>query len=240
LYEFKSQCPICCTEKTFRAADDFWSGRDRLGSPDCPYGGCVTRERALAFVIRTELSNDSLLKAKIHESSPANRGIAWWLSENCPDYVCSGYFPNEPFGTVVKGLQNEDLEHQTFGRGVFDLVIHLDVLEHVFAPFQALREIYRTLKPGGKCCFSVPTYDDKFASQQVAFRHADGKIEIIGEPEYHHNPTVAAGSLVTWRYGYDLPLLISRETNFDVEVRRFQSKRAAAVGKMTEIYVLSK
>jgi hypothetical protein len=113
-------------------------------------------------------------------------------------------------------------------------------MEHLFRPFQALREIYRTLVPGGKCCFSAPTYHDLFNSVQVAFQQPDSSTRIVGTPEYHHNPQKPEGSLVTWKYGYDFPLLISRETNFDVEVRRFQSKSAAAMGLMNEIYILTK
>jgi SAM-dependent methyltransferase len=237
---FQSICPICQSEKLFRAEDDFYSGRDGLISPHCPYGKCATRERALAFVLRSEYTLLELRRARIHETSPAKRGIASWFLDHCPRYIQSGYFPTKPFGTMVNGIRNEDLENQTFTDGLFDLVVHLDVMEHLFRPFQALREIYRTLIPGGKCCFSTPTYHDLLNSVQVAFQLDDLSTEILGEPEYHHNPQIPEGSLVTWRYGYDLPLLISRETNFDVEVRRFQSRRAAATGFMTEIYVLSK
>jgi len=237
---FTTVCPICQLDKLFEAKDDFFSGRDDLTSRECPYGSCATRERALAFVLRSEYSSFDLQRAKIHESSPAKRGTASWFLENCPRYVQSGYFPSYPFGTLVDGIRNEDLENQTFADELFDLVVHLDVMEHLFRPFQALREIYRTLVPGGKCCFSVPTYQDLFNSVQVAFQRPNSSVEIIGTPEYHHNPQIPEGSLVTWRYGYDFPLLISRETKFDIEVRRFQSKQAAATGLMNEIYILSK
>lgn len=238
--EFQAVCPICQSEKVFKAQDDFYSGRDGLKSPDCPYGDCATRERALAFVLRSEYSSLELQRARIHESSPASRGLARWFLEHCPRYIQSGYFPAHPFGTWVNSLRNEDLENQTFADNSFDLVVHLDVMEHLFRPFQALKEIYRTLVPGGTCCFTVPTYPDRFDSVQVAFRRPGLSVEINGIPEYHHNPQVPEGSLVTWRYGYDLPLLISRETDFDVEVRRFQSKQATATGLMTEVYILSK
>jgi len=69
--------------------------------------------------------------------------------------------------------------------------------------------------------FSTPTYPDIAKSQQIAWLQADGLIKVKGTPEYHGNPqNPEKGSLVTFRYGYDLHLLIQRETRFDVEVRR--------------------
>jgi SAM-dependent methyltransferase len=162
------------------------------------------------------------------------------MQKHCPRYICTGYFPDQTFGSFVGKLRNEDLENQTFSDEIFDLVVHLDVLEHVFDPFSALREMCRTLVAGGRCIFSVPTYNEQAVSSQVAFKSSNQSLHTIGEIEYHANPQSALGSLVTWRYGYDLPLLISRATEFDVEVRRFQSKQAAATGFMTEVYILTK
>jgi SAM-dependent methyltransferase len=151
----------------------------------------------------------------------------------------TGYFPEAPFGTMVRGLRNEDLEHQTFENDVFDIVVHLDVMEHLFAPFDALREIERTLVSGGRCLFTAPTYSERVRSEQVAFKEAEG-LRVVGTPEYHGNPQNPKGSIVTWRYGYDLPYLIAKATRFDVEVRRWYSRTQAIMGSMTEVYILTK
>ncbi len=239
MQSFKAVCPICNQKKVYSAPDDFWHARDGLRAESCPYGVCWTRERALAHVIKSLYPENILRKLKIHESSPAPRGISSWLKAHCKNDLPSGYYPAEKPGTIIDGLRNENLESQSFAGGIFDLVVHLDVMEHLFEPFAALREIYRTLKPGGRTIFSVPTGWVTFYSEQVAFQTEDG-VQITGEPEYHGNPQDEHGALVTWRYGYDLPLLISRKTDFDTEVRRFQSRQAAATGAMTEIYVLTK
>jgi SAM-dependent methyltransferase len=208
---FEAVCPICQSAKLFECGDDFFSSRDELQSKDCQYGFCVPRERALAAVIRKEYKLEILLPLRIHEAAPAKRGMAIWFANNCPRYIQSGYFPNKPFGELVGKLRNENLEAQTFADGLFDLVIHLDVLEHLYQPFEALREIYRTLAPGGKCIFSVPTEHDLFDSRQIAVRKADGTVKISGTPEYHGNPQDdSEKALVTWKYGYNLPLLGSR------------------------------
>jgi SAM-dependent methyltransferase len=50
-----------------------------------------------------------------------------------------------------------DMMALSFKDASFDLVVHSDTLEHVPDPWQALRECRRILRPGGACCFTVPT-----------------------------------------------------------------------------------
>lgn len=241
MYSFSSNCPICKSEQVFEAEDDFWAGRQGLKSSRCPYNNCMTRERAVASVLFSLYERKTVINdLHIHEAAPARRGISLWLERNCKNYLGTGFFSDAKSGDLISKLRNEDLENQTFENGFFDLVLHLDVLEHVFNPFKALNEIYRTLKNDGKCIFSTPTYWDVQSSKRVAGKRADGSTFTIGPPEYHGNPQNKDGALVTWKYGYDLPLLISRDTRFDVEVRRFQSKAACAIGVMNEVYILSK
>jgi methionine biosynthesis protein MetW len=58
-----------------------------------------------------------------------------------------------------RGLQAsliEDAAVLPFSDGEFDLVICTEVLEHLFAPHEALREIRRVLEPGGVFIATVP------------------------------------------------------------------------------------
>lgn len=239
-FSVQARCPICLVTRTFASKDDFWSCRDGLGAASCELGGCNTRERAVAQVLFTLFGRDTVRALAIHEAGPVPRGLSAWLHANAARYTRSGYFPGVRPGALVGGIRSEDLNAQTFADGAFDVVIHLDVLEHLYEPFRALNEIARTLKPGGYCLFTAPTEQARFRSEQVAFVE-EGGIRIVGEAEYHGNPQrPEEGSLVTWRYGYDLPLLIQRNTPFDVEVRRFQAPGIAVMGYMNEVYVLKK
>lgn len=237
----QSKCPICESNLEFSSNEDFWTCRDELVANDCPMGRCVVRERAMAETLFSFFDREQVKALSIHEPAPSPRGLSLWLRNNAPHYHMSGYFPESPWGAMVNGFRNENLEAQTFPDADFDLVIHLDVMEHLFDPFRALNEIFRTLKPGGICLFSAPTEHNRFHSEQVAKMTDEGGVITVGKPEYHGNPQrEGEGALVTWRYGYDLPLLISRATPFDVEVRRWQSKGRAIMGYMTEIYILRK
>ncbi len=195
----------------------------------------------MAKALRELYTPEELKKLKVHQAAPVGTGLTLWLRRELGNYLESGYFPDKKFGKRIGQLQNENLENQTFRDESFHLVLHLDVLEHVYNPFLMLREIERTLVKGGRCIFTAPTYPERVHSEQVAFLDADGNIKTIGDPEFHGNPqNPKDGALVTWRYGYDLPLLISRETNFDVTVHRWQSKSDAILGYMTEVYILTK
>jgi SAM-dependent methyltransferase len=231
---------VCGEDRLFTSKDDYLSCRETMNSPECRFGGCVPRHRALADALFSIIHRDAVKRMAIHEAAPGHNGISAWLRGNCLGYVATGYFPDKPFGENIGRLRNEDLERQTFPSETFDAVIHLDVLEHLFDPIAALREIERTLKPGGVCIFTAPTDQDRAKSEPVAFKERDGSVRIIGEPEYHGNPQDPSGSLVTWRYGYDLPCLIAKNTGFDVEVRRWHSPRRAIMGRRTEAYILRK
>lgn len=238
---FVAKCPICDRSMMFTSQDDYWSCRDGLRSSNCPNGNCVTRERAIGATLFSLQTQNEISRKIIYECSPVMRGISLWLKRNCNYYFPTGYFPTQPFGSVVDGIRNENLESLTLPDESVDIWLHLDVLEHLFDPFLALREIYRTLKAGGLCVFTAPTYTERVKSEQVAWQLPDGSQKIIGKPEYHGNPQRPEdGALVTWRYGYDLPLLIQRETAFDVEVRRWQSREIAVMGTMTEVYICRK
>jgi 2-polyprenyl-3-methyl-5-hydroxy-6-metoxy-1,4-benzoquinol methylase len=50
----------------------------------------------------------------------------------------------------------------------FDVVICMDVLEHVEKPFAAVREIFRVLKPGGNAIIHVPVTDIKWSMDWFA------------------------------------------------------------------------
>lgn len=241
MVSIRSNCPICNVANEFTCEDDYWHCRDGLLARTCQLNGCITRERAIAKVLFDLRPRESLNDLVIYECSPAMRGLSLWLSKNCNLYHPTGYFPKYKMGQMVNGIKNENLESLTLSSESVDVWLHLDVLEHLYSPFVALAEIYRTLRKGGICLFSAPTYTDRFASEQVAYIDEDGNIKIKGAPEYHGNPQRPEdGALVTWRYGYDLPLLIQRETDFNVEVRRWQDNNSAILGPMTEIYILRK
>lgn len=222
-------CPICEDQTLFTSQYDWY--RDHLLCSRC---NSIPRERALSLLLNRCLPNWRTLA--IHESSPTNRGISLKLQREANRYIPTHFWADRPLGSSVDGIRNENLEKQTFSDSSFDLVVTLDVMEHVNNPDQVFGEISRTLRAGGAYLFTTPTYKGLSISERRAQYHADGSITHLSEPEFHGNPIDAAGSLVTFHYGYDLPDIIRRASGMDVEVIRFNDYRHGIIGEFTEVY----
>jgi len=204
-FKQKGYCPCCKTNTVFIARNPWL--RDHFICQNCK---SIPRERALMDVIETQYPDWKNLQ--IHESSPGNRGHSIRLKNDAKNYIASQYYPNEPFGATVNGFQNEDLEQQTFKNESFDLVITSDVMEHIYEPDKAFKEIHRTLKSGGAHIFSVPIVNKHKATQRWATKGANGEPNFLFEPEWHGNPADPKGSPVAFHWGYDIKDFIEEHT----------------------------
>lgn len=52
-----------------------------------------------------------------------------------------------------------DAEHLPFRDNAFDAIFMIEVLDHLYEPVKAIREVRRVLKPGGRLIVSVPNRD---------------------------------------------------------------------------------
>lgn len=236
VYTHPGFCPICEQHVSFFANN--YNYRGSLRCPKC-INGSVPRDRAIALVIKRLLPD--WRNKIIHESSPNGRGFSVELRKECKKYVQSQYFPDKAPGEMVNGFRNENLENQTYEDERFDLSISLDVLEHVNDPEKVFIETARTLKLGGFCIFTAPTYPGKVKSERRARINAHGVEEIlVGKAEYHGSPVNSKGSLVTFHYGYDFPQMIFSASKMSVEVARFWDPYYGIIGPMTEVYICTK
>jgi SAM-dependent methyltransferase len=194
----KGYCQICESETFFRSRDAWL--RDHFFCEKCQ---SIPRERGLLYALK--LFYPEWRTLKIHESSPVDRAASLKMRKECPGYLASHFDPKIPFGTMDPDgrYRCEDLEHQTFPAESFDLVVTQDVFEHLFNPDLAIREIARTLRPGGAHIATVPMVMKEQPSRRRA-RLSDGKVIHELPPEYHGNPISADGSLVTFDWGFDL------------------------------------
>jgi SAM-dependent methyltransferase len=196
-------CPIC-EEKVLFSSTSCWF-RDSLLCSKC---ASIPRERALMRVIMERFPNYRDLV--IHETSPVNRGASAKLLSTCSKYTTSQYFKDVKMGVLHKsGVRCENLESLTFADTSFDLFVSQDVMEHVFNPINAFREIHRVLKPGGAHIFTVPLINKWQPSERWANLDNNGAIVHYGAPEYHGNPVDPDGALVTMHWGYDIAAFIA-------------------------------
>lgn len=198
--EFKHNgwCPICEKDVTFTAKHKWF--RDHLLCSGC---GSIPRERALFKVIEDHFPNYGELA--VHETSPGRRGASVKLQRECAHYTSSQYFPDAKPGAIhPSGYRCENLEQLTFPDNFFDLFVSQDVMEHIFDPDKAFKEIARVLKPGGAHIFTVPIINKTKISERCASLSPSGAIIFHHEAVYHGNPVDAKGALVTMHWGYDI------------------------------------
>jgi hypothetical protein len=208
VFQATGYCPVCEADSVFRAEHDkelpeIWHLNWFRGSLFCTRCASIPRMRALAETLRRFFPE--WRKLRIHESSPGRTALSPKLRAECPGYIATQYDTSLPPGSLsAKGdYRSEDLEDQTFDDASFDLVITQDVFEHLMHPDRAIREIARTLAPGGAHVMTVPLMNQLAPSRRRAKRSHDEIIHLL-PPMYHGNPIDPEGSLVTVDWGYDI------------------------------------
>jgi len=223
-------CPICKKYTVF-VARYHWL-RDHYLCVRCK---SIPRFRALIETLETHFPNWRELC--IHESSPCG-AASELIAKECKHYVASHFFSDIAPGMMKWGYRCENLEHQTFADGTFDLVITQDVLEHVFHPENAFREIARTLKNNGAHVFTVPWYH--WQKTVVRAKELDGKVEYLLPPEYHGNPINTNGSLVIREWGYDMCWFIHHVSGMVTNVVSLYNPYKGIEGKFLEVFISRK
>lgn len=220
----------CCNNQTTFVALDPWL-RDHYACQMC---GSVPRQRHLQTVLNETIPMWTDLV--IHESSPSND----YLSRVSPHYSCSQYFADVPRGEYRDGVRSEDVEALTFPDESIDLFITQDVLEHVFNPDRALREIHRVLRPGGAHVFTAPKHRGLDVSRRRARLEADGSVTHLLPEEYHGNPISDNKALVTWDYGYDFEQLMSQWVGVEVQAHHRLDRSRGLDAEFNEVFVIRK
>ena len=142
-----------------------------------------------------------------------------------PDKYLLGTDMNEDFFQAKVPFQVSELTKPlNFQMRPFDLIIAMEVIEHVRSPYTLLEEIYATLNPGGKLLFSVPnimTIISRFRFLFTGrFQHYDGPSSDPADADSgkgHINPF----PIQYWDYGF-------RYAGFtDIRYRTDRIKRGA-------------
>jgi SAM-dependent methyltransferase len=234
VYRHDGWCPIDRAPATFSSATTWY--RDHLKCSGCaPMGGSLPRERAAAWVM--SLFFPHWADQQVHEIAPTGSAFTQRLTRDCRRFTSSHFFPDRELGAAVGHLVNEDAENLTMADASLDLVVSLDVFEHLNRPDRAMQEIVRVLRPGGAHVWTAPTYAGRLTSTRRAERLADGSLEHFAPPEYHGDPISDQGSLVFFEYGYDLPDLVKQWCGRDTTVLRFVREDLGVIGEFTEVYV---
>lgn len=222
-------CP-CCRQQTVFREHGPWLRDEYL----CDRCRSIPRQRHLTLVMDQYYPQWDQLE--IHESSPSNPLIAQF----CRRYSYSQFFPDQERGKTFRGTLCEDIEQLTFKDASFDIFITQDVLEHVFHPMRALREIHRVLKPGGAHIFTTPKHRGLAKSVCRAELDDSGEIRYLLEAQYHGNPVGDGKALVTWDYGDDFEQLAGEWAGAEVITSHIRDRSLGIDAEFNEVFVIRK
>jgi len=203
-------CRVCAQPTVFLVdrlygAQKFAEGwlpnwRERLVCEHCQLNN---RQRAIFHALKEAIyarSTTSLTLYTMEQVTPLFNA----LRKQFPQVIGSEYLGESlAGGTLVNGIRHEDVEALSFAEDSFDFILSNDVLEHVNSPLQAIREMFRVLKPKGEMFISVPFLLNERQTVPRAKREPTG-IVFLQPPVYHGNPLSAEGSLVFNDFGWDL------------------------------------
>jgi SAM-dependent methyltransferase len=154
------------------------------------------------------------------------------LSETFAQLVGSGYLGENWISGQYNenGLRHEDIASTSFKDASFSCVISLDVLEHVEKPQDALRELFRILKPGGTLLVTVPFDRENPTNFERVYKNEDGSYIYFAPPEYHGDPSQDLPILCLRHFGWQI-LQDLRECGFvDAKVGLMWSRELVNLG----------
>jgi hypothetical protein len=208
-FDVPGYCHVCAARRTFQVDYRYSYEVDGVRAPNwreqlrCP--GCQLNARMRAAMLYLEdviaPPDDALIYA-MEQTTALYRALSTRYvrligSEYLGDGTARG-------GHDARGIRNETITALTFESHSLDLVISLEVLEHVPDFERGLAECCRVLRPGGTLLFSVPFRAD--LSQNVVRATVDetGRVRHLMDPEYHGDPLQAAGCLAYHIFGWEL------------------------------------
>ncbi len=126
-----------------------------------------------------------------------------YLARHCRKLVCSEYLDGVAPGTVLDGVECQDVQRLTYPSNSFDVCVCTEVFEHVPDDEAGFAEIRRVLRQGGVLVLTVPLHE--FECTRERARLLNGQVEHLLPPEYHDDPMRGSGTALVYRdYGADL------------------------------------
>lgn len=165
-----------------------------------------------------------------------------WLAARWPGLVGSEFLGSQYVsGQLIGGVRHEDLCRLSFADNSFDVVLSLDVLEHVENLRAALEECLRVLAPGGTLIFSAPTQFDRPEIIDRVVTGPDGELQFLAPPEYHGNPVGNGEGSLCFRY-LGLNILDMLRTLGYVEARCefYWSQEVGLLGPYQNVFIARK
>lgn len=181
-------CGLCKQPTRFRLSASLYNPvwdyffRESLNCEHCSFNSRM--RAALQYVFDVVHPDDSAAVYVTEQVTPLFDYVKGRLGLT----IGSELLRDVPRGSERDGVRCEDLQALTFDDARFDLVLSLDVLEHVPDYLCALKEIRRVLKPGGHLVLTAPFHIHNDEHVTLARLLDSGEVEhLTTHPEYHGN-----------------------------------------------------
>lgn len=221
-------CSCCRAETTFVETGTWLREHFR-----CERCQSIPRFRAVNHALDTYFPGWE--RAAIHEFSPP----ADFVRRHCANYTSSIAVSGASPAAVRDGARCERLEQLSFADATFDLVVTEDVLEHVFEPGAAVREIMRVVKPGGAHVFTAPKHKGLRTTRQRA-RLDHGIVTHLLAAEYHGDPLADDRELVTWDFGDDFEARLWGWCGLPTATYVVRDRRLGLGGEYLDVFITRK
>lgn len=202
------RCLVCGRVRPMRIA-----GSNLRESVTCTRCRAFNRQRQIAYVVcRSDLagiSAQSLVqfakRANVDLYNTESVGALHATLKGMRGYRSSEFVsPNRQPGSVVEGIQHEDLQQLSFRDDSFDLVISSEVLELVPDAYRAHSEVYRVLRPGGRHVFTALFQSGEHDDLVRAVLDEERQVPVLLRPaEYHMDTIRPEGALVYRTFGLE-------------------------------------
>jgi SAM-dependent methyltransferase len=135
------------------------------------------------------------------------------LRTRYPKFLGSQYAPDAETQRRIFPINHQDLMQLTLPDASFDVVLSIEVLEHIPFLSDALSEMARILVPGGLMLSTFPFLWDTTRTVRKAELVGGEVRHLVEKPEIHGNPMSPDGALVFQIPGWDI-IQMARDAGF--------------------------
>lgn len=215
--ELTFYCEFCDEIRSCLKSDN-WNLRNSIYCSRCNLNG---RERHVYGVIKSLLERGNYQDRIIFEEIThfKNRLDEKFVGFLGCEYLGADKISGKKYLFKEKLITHQDILSTSFSSKSLDMVVTMDVLEHVPNIPIALSEINRILRKGGVHLMTIPFYDQQSSIKRAQIEIINGKSQLrnIFPPEFHGNPLSANGSLVFTEPGIDF-LDTVENAGFDIRI----------------------
>lgn len=204
----------------------------------CPICNATARWRYVISKVR-RIYNKGMKVYMYEYNSPAYLAASNFVSND--DLIGSEYFGSDyKSGEYVNGVLHEDAANLSFENESIDIILSLDVFEHIYFYKEAFEEIYRVLKPNGKLILTIPMNpENEFTKDRAKIEN--GETTFIESPIYHGGANhTDFGVLVYTDFGWDIISIIKSIGFSEVNLTTYFSVNEAYFGRVNYYFDITK